>query len=325
MTRRRCDQIGHVHSRTYWADCYPVVGLAALFLGGCGGGNAPDSMGDPSQGATAATGAQSGAGAEAGTGNTGNTGNASNGGSGGSGGASGSGGVAFDCTETADAAELIEIPAGEFIMGCNAEVDSACEDDENPMHVVSLSAFAIERTEVTQGQYTACVLEDACEPPSCAWDCDAVDHAAGCLTRAQAADYCEWSDRRLPTEAEWEKAARGAEGLKYPWGNTEPDCTLANLASCGELPMPVGSLEAGASPYGVLDLAGNMVEMVADWYDATYYADAPASDPSGPPSGERYGGRGGGFKSDADWLRTSKRDWYDLTDAGTSLGFRCAR
>jgi len=97
------------------------------------------------------------------------------------------------------------------------------------------------------------------------------------------------------------------------------------LASCGELPMPVGSLEAGASPYGVLDLAGNMVEMVADWYDATYYADAPASDPSGPPSGERYGGRGGGFKSDADWLRTSKRDWYDLTDAGTSLGFRCAR
>jgi formylglycine-generating enzyme required for sulfatase activity len=209
-------------------------------------------------------------------------------------------------------------------MGCNAEVDDQCDDDENPMHIVALSAFEIERTEVTQAAYTACVLDGGCEPPSCAWDCDRTDFAASCVDFGQAKDYCAWSGRRLPTEAEWEKAARGSEGLKYPWGNTEPDCELANMAGCGEEAEPVGSFEAGASPYGVLDLAGNMVEMVADWYDATYYASSPASDPPGPGSGQRYVGRGGGFKSDAKWLRASKRDWYDLTDAGASLGFRCA-
>jgi formylglycine-generating enzyme required for sulfatase activity len=264
-------------------------------------------MGDPSQGATAATGATGSSGAQAGTGGSGN------------------GGSAFDCTETADATDLVEIPAGEFLMGCNADVDNACEDDENPMHTVSLSAFEIELTEVTQGQYTACVLAAACEPPSCAWDCSKPDFAASCLTRDQASGYCAWIDRRLPSEAEWEKAARGSDGLKYPWGNSEPDCTLANMAGCGEEPLPAGTMAAGASPYGVIDLAGNMVEMVADWYDASYYASSPAADPSGPASGQRYGGRGGGYKSGAEWLRTSKRDWYDLTDAGASLGFRCAR
>ncbi len=317
MTRRGCDQTGQLRSRPRKLGWCPFIGVPALLLAGCGDGNAPGSMDDPSQGATGATTAGSSAGAQGGTGATA--------GSGGSGAASNGGGTVFDCTETADIAELVEIPAGEFVMGCNADVDDACEDDENPMHTVSLSAFAIERTEVTQGQYTACVLEAACEPPSCAWDCSKPDFAAGCLTREQASGYCAWNDRRLPTEAEWEKAARGSEGLKYPWGNSDPDCTLANMAGCGEQLMPAGSMAAGASPYGVLDLAGNMVEMVADWYDASYYASSPAADPGGPGSGERYGGRGGGYKSDADWLRTSKRDWYDLTDWAVSLGFRCAR
>jgi len=210
-------------------------------------------------------------------------------------------------------------------MGCNADVDSGCADDEKPMHVVTLSAFEIDKTEVTQAQYSACLAAGACEAPSCDWDCDHADFPASCVTWAQASAYCAFVGERLPTEAEWEKAARGDQGLKYPWGNGEPDCTLANMDGCGNQAMAVGSLPSGASPYGALDMAGNMVELVADRYDATYYASSPSVDPQGPPAGTRYSGRGGGFKSPGDFLRTSKRDWYDATDAGASLGFRCAR
>jgi len=210
------------------------------------------------------------------------------------------------------------------MMGCNAAADDACSDDEKPMHKVTLSAFEIDKTEVTQAQYSACVLATACAPPSCAWDCGHTDFPAACVNWAQASAYCSFAGERLPSEAQWEKAARGDQGLKYPWGNAAPDCTRSNMAGCGDGAMPVGSLTAGASPYGALDMAGNMVELVADWYDAAYYASSPPSDPTGPTKGTRYGGRGGGFKSEADFLRASKRDWYDTTDAGASLGFRCA-
>jgi sulfatase modifying factor 1 len=229
------------------------------------------------------------------------------------------------CTTTADPGDLVQVPAGDFTMGCKADVDSDCGDDEKPMHVVTLSAFEIDKTEVTQAQYSACVAAGACEAPSCDWDCDHADFPASCLVWAQASAYCSFAGRRLPTEAEWEKAARGDQGLKYPWGNQEPTCALSNMAGCGDQAMAVGSLPGGASPYGALDMAGNMVELVADIYDAAYYESSPPSDPHGPTKGTRYSGRGGGFKSPADYLRTSKRDWYDTTDAGASLGFRCAR
>ena len=220
---------------------------------------------------------------------------------------------------------MVEVPASEFTMGCNAAIDSACKADENPGRTVTLATFEIDATEVTQDQYAGCVDARACAPPNCGWNCDATDLPASCLDWSQAKAYCSWASKRLPTEAEWEKAARGTDGRKYPWGNDEPDCARTNMAGRSDALAPVGSHPDGASPYGALDMAGNMVEMVADWYDSTYYATAPDVDPPGPTSGDTYVGRGGGFKSAPEWHRTSVRDWYDLEDAGASLGFRCAR
>lgn len=288
--------------------------LAICTLSGCsaeGGTDAPAAGGD------GASSGGSGA-ARGGSSNGGSSGDAGGGGTSGS-----SGG--FECETEDEPGELVEIPAGEFLMGCNEEVDDECLDDEMPMLVVELDAFEIDRTEVTQGQYTACVNADACEPPSCEWDCDATDLPATCVRFPDALDYCAWAGKRLPTEAEWEKAARGSDGLKFPWGNQDPDCTLVNMVGCGDVATPVGSFPDGASPFGLLDMAGNMVEMIADWYDPAYYQRAPTTNPTGPESGTRFGGRGGGFKSEATWHRASKRDWYVATDAGASLGFRCAR
>jgi formylglycine-generating enzyme required for sulfatase activity len=219
----------------------------------------------------------------------------------------------------------IAVPAGAFMMGCNAAVDQTCKDDEVPGRSVTLTAFQIESTEVTQGRYAACVAAQQCTPPSGAWNCDESASPATGVTWDQAKAYCAWAGRRLPTEAEWEFAARGADGRKYPWGNEEPDCTRTNMVGCSGKVDAVGLHPAGASAFGALDMAGNVVEMVADWYDMAYYKTAPSTDPTGPATGTRYGGRGGGWKSDATWQRTSARDWYDLEDTGSSLGFRCAR
>jgi formylglycine-generating enzyme required for sulfatase activity len=274
--------------------------VAVSALVGC------SSSGDSDDDGTAGT-------STAGTGTGGSTGNTG-----------GTGGTGFDCSNVADPGALVEVEAGEFVMGCNEEVDEDCDSDEKPMHVVTLAAFSIDRTEVTQAEYSACLLDGACPEPTCEWDCEKGDHPANCVDRISAQAYCAWAGKRLPTEAEWEKAARGTDGLKYPWGNDEPDCSLANFSQCGGESMPVGSLPDGESPYGALDMAGNVVEMVADRYDANYYESSPEADPTGPDSGDRYSGRGGGYRSDPEWQRTSKRDWYDATDTSASLGFRCA-
>jgi len=230
----------------------------------------------------------------------------------------------FSCTSTALAGDMVSVPAGDFAMGCGA-TDTQCRDDEKPSHAVTLVAFEIDRTEVTQDQYAACVQANACDAPRCAWDCTKTDYPAGCVAWPQAKAYCTWAGKRLPTEAEWEKAARGTDGRLYPWGNDAPDCTHVNMASCGAHAEPVGMLPAGASPYGALDMAGNAVEMVADWYDVGFYQVSPKDNPTGPATGSRYAGRGGGYKSEAVWQRASSRDWYDQTDASEPLGFRCAR
>jgi formylglycine-generating enzyme required for sulfatase activity len=264
---------------------------------------------------------------DTGTGGTGGT--SSNAGRGGSGGrpqtGGGNSGAGFACPSEAEPGVMAAVPAGDFLMGCNEEVDDECEDDERPLHTVSLSAFEIDVTEVTQEEYAACVTAGECSEPECEWDCERTTYPASCIRFAAASTYCAWAGKRLPTEAEWEKAARGEEGAKYPWGNDEPTCELANMGGCGEAALPVGSVPDGASPYGVLDMSGNMVEFVSDWYSPTYYEASPSTDPQGPETGTRFGGRGGGFRSDAEYQRASKRDYYDPPDQGAALGFRCAR
>ncbi len=227
---------------------------------------------------------------------------------------------------------MVEIPAGPFLMGCNSANDNECKKDELPPHMVTLKAYSIDVTEVSQLQYYECVKAGICLPPTCDWDpCGArADYPVVCVARADAGNYCVWKEQHLPTEAEWEKAARGPDGLKYPWGNDGIDCTRTNMAGCKagsdgkDGTSKVGSHPAGASPYGVLDMAGNAVEWVADFYDESYYATSPAEDPTGPTKAGSYVGRGGGWRSVPYWHRASTRDEYEPTYFKNSGGFRCA-
>jgi formylglycine-generating enzyme required for sulfatase activity len=223
----------------------------------------------------------------------------------------------------------VSVAAGAFTMGCDPANGSACRDDEKPAHTVTLAAFAIDATEVTQAQYYECARAGACRQPACDFEpCDDQKRAkfpVVCVDRVDAEAYCHFRGARLPSEAEWEKAARGGDERIYPWGDDPLDCDHANMAGCptnGTL--PVGSLAKGASSFGALDMAGNVVEWVEDAYDPGFYAMSPTNDPTGPRGGTRFGGRGGGWRSTAEWQRTTQRDVYEPEYLKDSLGFRCA-
>ncbi len=221
---------------------------------------------------------------------------------------------------------MVTVPAGPFWMGCNDAVDSECKPDEKPYHEVTLSAFEIDRTEVPYSEYQKCVDAGACTHTPCVPS--TADEPAVCVFAEGADEYCAWVGKRLPTEAEWEKAARGDDGRKYPWGNQEPDCTLANDAACGEKAMPVDSLPAGASPYGALNMSGNVSELVADCYSADYYANSPSVDPLASGSDCALGARvrrGGNWHASSCPLRVSARCSAGQPEDYFVLGFRCAK
>jgi len=217
---------------------------------------------------------------------------------------------------------MVYVPAGEFIMGSD-EGDS----DEQPVHTVYLDAFYIDKTEVTNAQYRKCVEAGACDAPSDTIYYDDGNYAQRPVVFVnwyQADDYCRWAGKRLPSEAEWEKAARGTDGRTYPWGEGI-DCDHAQYYGCGGGTVPVGSRPKGASPYGVLDMAGNVWEWVADWYGKDYYSRSPGRNPSGSDSGEYRVLRGGSWSSEAYVVRSAYRHWNDPGSRGSGVGFRCAR
>ena len=247
----------------------------------------------------------------------------------------------------ADGMEMMPVPAGEFLMG-STDTDPKAGSDELPQHSVHLDTFWIDRTEVTNARYVQFLNALGAHTGTCGGhDCVETqvedryshillqdgrysvesgfeDHPATQVSWYGARAYCAWAGARLPTEAEWEKAARGVDGRIYPWGNGAPDCEKAQYGDCGGSTVPAGARQAGASPYGVLNMAGNVWEWVNDWYDSAYYAASPERNPQGPDSGVRRVFRGGSWGYLPAFLRTGDRARNRPTYAGFNVGFRCA-
>ena len=199
-------------------------------------------------------------------------------------------GIGSTMVSKRDSMTLVYVPAGEFLMG-STDADLDAKADENPQHKVTMDTFWIDRTEVAKDQYQKCVDAGKCAVPVCSGT-GISDHPVVCVSWQDATNYCAWAGRRLPTEAEWEKAARGTDGRKYPWGNEAPDDKRLNYNANVGKTSAVGSYPSGASPYGALDMAGNVWEWVADWYDQNYYTSSPAQNPAGPDAGQFRVGAG---------------------------------
>jgi formylglycine-generating enzyme required for sulfatase activity len=220
------------------------------------------------------------------------------------------------------------IPEGSFMMGSDSG-----DPDEKPVHQVTLDAYWIDQTEVTVGMYRACVDAGVCAEPektssethsSYFYSNTYDDYPVIYVTWFDADDYCSWVGGRLPTEAEWEKAARGDKQIKYPWGNATATNQYANYGNnIGDVDQ-VGSYPMGASPYGLLDMAGNAYEWVFDVYDSGYYDDSPSFNPTGPSSGTKHVLRGASFDTSSSTIRAANRGSYSATTTGNDDGFRCA-
>jgi formylglycine-generating enzyme required for sulfatase activity len=238
-----------------------------------------------------------------------------------------------------DSAPMVVISAGLFPMGVPPG-DRDGGRDEYPRHEVFLDSYAIDTFEVTNGRYLEFVKatghrvpQNPKNPTRNLWQGEAIpeslaDRPVVNVDWFDAAAYCAWAGKRLPTEAEWEKAAKGNHDWRFPWGNVEPTAKHLNYNQqwIGEKTlMPVGSYEAGKSPYGVYDMAGNVWEWVSDWYDPRYYEKSPKRNPKGPETGTRRVLRGSGWQNETPTVRIFTRVESDPSIRNESTGFRCAR
>lgn len=239
------------------------------------------------------------------------------------------------------------IPEGTFHMGA---VDPDVQKDEQPDHNVTMKGFWMDKLEVTNAMYALCVKAGACELPiefksdtreSYYNNPEFNDYPVVYMTWLQANTYCTWAGRRLPTEAEWERAARGDDLRTYPWGDDRPDSSRGNFNYFVGDTTRVGSFPAGASPYGVLDMAGNVAEWTNDYYDSNYYSQGVTVNPPGPGARSEFFNRsvrGGTFQDVFKDIRLANRasvlgsnpkesDIYSkeyLGEISPKIGFRCA-
>ena len=228
----------------------------------------------------------------------------------------------------------VSIAAGAFTMGCGGGADTGCRTNSHPAHSITLNAYTIDKAEVSQAEYAKCVTAGACSAPKggCVYDpATRGDFPVTCVTWDDAKAYCQSLGLRLPTEAEWERAARGdtAEDRFYPWGQAPPDCDHANFYGVRGCKLSASDVVAirpsGASPFGALDMAGNVWEWTNDFYGDAFYASSPASNPTGPASGSGHVVRGGSFASGTASLQVTYREGFASDTANRELGFRCAK
>lgn len=259
-------------------------------------------------------------------------------------------GVGSSLIRPSDGMVMMYVPAGPFTMGTTVEeamqecmkTRGECETawflDQAPAHIVQLDAYWMDQTEVTNAMYEVCVNAGVCDPPHMSNSNTVEDYFGNpayadfpvvFITWKQAKNYCEWAGAYLPSEAQWEKAARGTDGRVFPWGNLRPTCSLANInpfnqASCRDDVGAVRYYADGQSPYLIYNMAGNAAEWVMDWYGENYYGNSPASNPQGPDAGLAKIMRGGSWYFDEDYARTTYRYKQDARYYYSFTGFRCA-
>jgi formylglycine-generating enzyme required for sulfatase activity len=234
----------------------------------------------------------------------------------------------FQAPKAKDLATVVTIPAGEFVMGSKPGDGQL---DESPQRTVYLDAYTIDKFEVTVEQYAAYLKKAGAEAPDF-WERvnrkeDGNRPVVG-VDWLDASEYCEYYGKRLPTEAQWEKAARGTDGRRYPWGNDDPSPLFANFASgvafsYSKSLSPVGSYESGKSPYGAYDMVGNVWEWILDWYERNYYQIAPQKNPAGPASGDTKVIRGGSWAKRPAVARVAGRTSLPTSSRSNAIGFRC--
>ena len=242
--------------------------------------------------------------------------------------------------------EMVLIPAGWFLMGSDKKMDRLAYLPEMPQRRVYLDAYEIDKFEVTTVQFLKFVLAMD-RSPLIDWRYDGgnfqetmVNHPVMHVSWFDAEAYCAWAGKRLPTEAEWEKAARGEDGRIYPWGNQPAGLSRANFGRGGlsgpvrDRPerlmlyppiISVDKYENALGPYGLYQMVGNVAEWVADWYDKDYYKTAPEKNPTGPEKGTQRSFRGGGWIDSTPSVRAAQRNGTDPNTKMNWLGFRCAR